>query len=159
MQISMWVPYDAKRMRRTYAFVLRPQLKWTRILGGVIAVLFLAVLPLEPSNPVAPAFVVIGLCFVFAAVPISVRRCMRLQSWAIVDRSRLTLDDEWITVTFPLVEWRYKWTGLHGVAETRADWYAMVGKVQAIAIPKDLMTEEQRTEFGAFLQRLRPVYK
>jgi YcxB-like protein len=159
MQISIVVPYDAKRMRRTYRFVLRPQFKVTRILGWVIVVLGLAIVPLNPADPVAYGFVVLGLFFVVAVAPLSVARCMRLQSWAIADRSRLTLDDEWVTVTFPLVESRFKWSGLYRVAETRADWYAMVGKVQAVAIPKELMTEEQRAEFGAFVQRLRPVYK
>lgn len=159
MQISMWVPYDEKRMRRTYRFILRPQLKVTRILGWVIALPGLAIVPLQPSYPVPYVFVVLGLFFVFAAGPISVARCMRLQSMAIMDGSRMTLDDQWVTVIFPLVESRFKWTGLDRVVETRADWYLMVGKAQAVAIPKDLMTEEQRAEFGAFVQRLRPMWK
>jgi YcxB-like protein len=159
MQISLSVPYDEKRLRRTYRFVLRPQLRRARILGWLIIVLGLAIVPLEPSNPLPYVFVVLGLFYVFALAPLSVRRCMRLQSMAIMDWSRLTLDDHSVTVTFPLVESRFKWTGLDRVVETRADWYAMVGKVQAVAIPKDLMTEEQRAEFGAFVQRLLPVWK
>jgi hypothetical protein len=128
-------------------------------MGWLIVVLGLAIVQLEPSNPLPYGFVVFGLFCVFGVLRFSVRRCMRLQSWATMDGSRMTLDDQSVTVIFPLVESRFKWTALDRVVETRADWYAMVGKAQAVAIPKDLMTDEQRAEFGAFVQRLRPVWK
>ena len=159
MQISMWVPYDEKRLRRTLQFILRPQLKLTRILGGVLIVLGLALAALEPSTPVAHGTVVLGLLFVVAVAPITVARCMRMQSNVIKDGFHMTLDDEWVTVANPLAESRFRWAGLGRVIETPEVWYIMFGKIQAITIPKDLLTEEQRAEFAAFVNGLQPAWK
>jgi hypothetical protein len=46
-----------------------------------------------------------------------------------------------------------------GCVETPEVWYAMFGKMQAFAIPKDPMTEEQRAEFAAFAAALQPARK
>lgn len=159
MQISMWVPYDEKRLRRTLQFILRPQLKSIRILGGVLIVIGLALVALEPSTPLAYVALVLGLLFVFAIAPITVAWSMRMQSNAIRDGLHMTLDDEWVTMTYPLAESRLRWAGLGRVIETPEVWYIMFGKLQAITIPKDPMTEEQRAEFGAFVNKLHPAGK
>jgi hypothetical protein len=154
MQISVWVPYDEQRLRRTLQFILRPQLKFIRIMGGVLIVLGLVLVALEPSMPVAYGAVVLGLLFVVAIAPITVARSMRMQSNVIKDGFHMTLDDEWVTVTYPLAESRFRWAGLGRVIETPEVWYIMFGKIQAVTIPKDPMTEQQRAEFAAFVDRL-----
>ncbi|MDW5330639.1 YcxB family protein [Plantactinospora sp. KLBMP9567] len=159
MQISMWVPYDEKRLRRTLRFLLRPQLKSVRILGGVLIVLGLALVALEPSMPMAYGALVLGLLFVVAIAPITVARSVRMQSDVIKDGFHMTLDDEWVTVANPLAESRFRWAGLGRVIETPEVWYIMFGKIQAITIPKDLLTEEQRAEFAAFVNGLQPAWK
>ncbi|MEN3615968.1 YcxB family protein [Plantactinospora sp. CA-294935] len=159
MQISMWVPYDEKRLRRTLRFLLRPQLNSVRILGGVLIVLGLALVALEPSMPMAYGALVLGLLFVVAIAPITVARSVRMQSDVIKDGFHMTLDDEWVTVANPLAESRFRWAGLGRVIETPEVWYIMFGKIQAITIPKDLLTEEQRAEFAAFVNGLQPAWK
>jgi hypothetical protein len=151
MQISMWVPYDEERLRRTLRFILRPQLKRIRILGGVLILLGVALVALEPSTPIAYGAVVIGLLFVFAIAPITVARSVRWQSNVIKDDFHMTLDDEWLTVTYPLAESRFRWAGLGRVIETSEVWYVMFSKIQAVTIPKDAMTDGQRAEFAAFV--------
>jgi hypothetical protein len=159
VQISLWVPYDEKRLRRTLQFLQRPQLKRIRILGGVLIVLGLALVALEPSMPMAYGVLVLGLLYVVAIAPLQVSRSMRAQSNVIKDGFHMTLDDEWLMVTFPLAEARLRWAGLGRVIETPEVWYVMFGKIQAVPIPKDLMTEEQRAEFAAFVNGLQPALK
>jgi len=157
MQISMWVPYDEKRLRRTLRFILRPQLRTVRILGTVLTLLGLVLVALDPSAPLGYVAPVLGLLFVFAVGPLTVARSMRMQSDVIRDGCHMTLDDEWLTMTYPLAESRLRWAGLGRVIETPEVWYVMFGKLQAITIPKDPMTEEQRAQFDAFVKGLRPV--
>jgi len=154
MQISVWVAYDAGRLRRTIQCILRPQLKRVRIMGGLLAVLGLALVALDPSAVFAYGAVAIGLFFVVGIAPITVARSVRMQSNAIKDGSQITMDDEWITVSYPLAESRLRWAGLDRVIETPEVWYAMFGKIQAVTIPKDPMTEEQRAEFAALVNRV-----
>ena len=59
----------------------------------------------------------------------------------------------------PLAESRFRWAGLGRVIEAAEVWYVMFGKIQAVTIPKDPMTEEQRVEFSAFIAGSRPVWK
>ncbi|MEU5939230.1 YcxB family protein [Micromonospora sp. NPDC047548] len=159
MQISIWVPYDEKQLRRTLQFVLRPQLNSIRILGGGLIVLGLALVALEPSTSLAYVALVLGLLFVVAIAPITVAQSMRMQSNVIRDGFHMTLDDEWVTLTYPLAESRFRWSGLGRVIETPEVWYIMFGKIQAIMIPKDPMTEEQRAAFAAFVNGLHPASK
>ncbi|MFI5908554.1 YcxB family protein [Dactylosporangium sp. NPDC051541] len=157
MRISVWVPYDERRLRRTLQFILRPQLRRIRVMGGVLIVLGLAGLALGPSPAVPSGVVVLGLLFVFAVGPLTVARSVRLQSNVIRDGFHMMLDDEWATVSYPLAESRFRWAGLERVIETPEVWYAMFGKMQAFTIPKGPMTAEQRAEFTAFVGGLRPA--
>ena len=154
MQISMVVPYDEELLRRTLQFILRRQLKSTRILGGVLTVLGIAMVALDPTRPMSYAMAIVGLLFVIAIGPITLNRSMRLQSNVIKDECHIALDDEWVTVAYPLVESRFRWAGPQRVIETPEVWYIMCGKIQAVTIPKASMTEEQRVEFAAFVNRL-----
>ena len=157
MQISMWVPYDEQQLRRTLRFILRPQMKPLRILGGVLAVLGLAMVALDPSSALAYVPLVLGLLLAFTIEPITVAQSMRMQSDVIRKGFHLTLDDDWVTLTNPLAESRLRWSGLDRATETPEAWYVMFGKMQAVTIPKGPMTEEQRTTFAAFVNGLRPA--
>ncbi|GAB7037245.1 MULTISPECIES: YcxB family protein [Catenuloplanes] len=154
MQISLWVPYDERRLRRTITFLARSQLRAVRIIGAVPVPLGVLLIVLDPTLPLAYVSVIIGLFLLFAAGPITVARSVRAQSRTIRDGQQLTLDDEWVTVTYPLAESRFRWAGLDTVIETPEVWYAMFGRFQAIAIPKAEMTDGQRAEFAAFVARL-----
>ena len=154
MQISVSVADDEQRLRRTIRFLLRPQLKLIRVLGGVIIVLGLVLVALKPTAPPYYGALLLGLLFVFAVGPFAVARSMRVQSTAIRDGFHLRLDDECLTVSYPLVESRFRWAGLGRVIETAEVWYIMFGKLQAVTIPKAPMTEEQRAEFAAFVNGL-----
>ncbi|HEX6684770.1 MAG TPA: YcxB family protein [Candidatus Limnocylindrales bacterium] len=158
MHISMWVAYDEKRLRRTLSFILRPQLRRIRIMGGIIIFFGIVLLALDPSQVSGYAFSGIGLLLVAAIGPITVARAVRMQSDVVKEGLHMTLDDEAVTVTYPLVESRFKWAGLGRVVETSEVWYIMFGKIQAITIPKGTMTEEQRAEFATFVATLHPVY-
>jgi hypothetical protein len=150
----MGVPHDEKRLRRTLRFLLRPQLKLIRIMGGVLIVLGLILVAMDPSDPVAYLAMSLGLLFAVAVAPIAMAQSMRAQSDVIKDGFHVTLDDEWVTVVYPLAESRFRWAGLGRVVETPEVWYIMFGKVQAVTIPKYPMTDEQRAEFATFVDRL-----
>jgi YcxB-like protein len=158
MQISLWVPYDENQLRRTLRFILRPQLRAIRILGVILAVLGFALVLLDYSMPLAYGVVVLGLLCAVAVAPITVARAMRMQSNIIRDGFQLKIDEEWLTITYPLVESRFRWAGFDRVIETAEVWYVMFGKVQAVTIPKNTMTEQQRAEFAAFVGGLRPAW-
>ncbi|SCL70867.1 YcxB-like protein [Micromonospora citrea] len=157
MRISMLVPYDEKQLRRTLHFVLRPQLRPLRVMGWVLIVLGVALVALKPSAPLAYGVLVLGLLFVVAIPPITVAQSVRMQSDVIRDGLHITLDDEWLTLTYPLAESRFRWSGLGRVVETSEVWYVMFGKLQAIMIPKAPMTEEERATFAAFVGGLHPA--
>jgi len=120
-------------------------------MGGVLIVLGLAIAAMEPSAVVAYGIVILGPLFVVAVAPITVARSVRVQSNVIKDGFHMLLNDEWATMSYPLLESRFRWAGLDRVIETPEAWYAMFGKIQAITIPKEPMTEEQRAEFAAFV--------
>ncbi len=151
MHIVIRVPHDEARLRRTLRFILRPQVTATRIVGGLLIVLGLFLAELRPSDALVYVAILLGLWWVFGAGPTAVGRSLRKQSKAVKGDCLLELDDEWITVTYPLAESRSRWTGIDRVAETVDAWYVMFAKRQALAIPKDLMTAEQRAEFAAFV--------
>jgi hypothetical protein len=155
VQISMTVPYDEGRLRRTLAFLIRPQVKACRIMFGVLIVLGGGLVALEPATPLGYAIVILGVLFVVGFGPITVARSMNAQSNVIKDAAHMTLDDEWVTVSYPLAESRFRWPGLGRVVETPEVWYLMFGKFQAVTVPRDTMTQEQRAEFAAFVDGLR----
>jgi hypothetical protein len=150
MQISMWVPYDERELRATIRFIIRKQVRALRVVGGFIAVLGVGVVALDPTDVIAYTMVALGLLFAFAIAPISVSRSVRLTPPLARHGWYITLDDEWITTINPLAEARYRWAAFE-VVETPEAWYGQFSKIQAMAIPKRLMTEGQRAEFAAFL--------
>ena len=154
----MWVPFDEKQLRRTIRFILKPQMRRVRLLGGLVVVLGLLLVAMDPAGMKGYVFAALGLFFVLALGPISVARSVRMQSNVIKDGLHMTLDSEAITVTYPLVESRFKWAGLGKVVETPEVWYIMFGRVQAIPVPKACMTEPQRAEFGEFVRTLTPRF-
>jgi hypothetical protein len=157
MQISMAVPYDEKRLRRTVQFVLRPQLNFIRVVGAALFVIGIGLVALDPSAPMSYTVGVIGLVFLVAMGPYTLARSMRLQTTIIRNGCHITLDDEWVTMAYPLAETRFRWAALVRVVETPEVWYLMFGRLQAATIPKESMTEAQRAEFAEFAVRLRPA--
>ncbi|MEV0081421.1 YcxB family protein [Saccharopolyspora sp. NPDC050642] len=149
--MSLEVPHDVHRLRRTIRFLSRPYVLLTRILGGVLAFLGVVLIVLDTSSAVGYAAAAGGLAVVFAIGPIMVAVGMRTQAAAIQHGYRLTLDDEWMHVAYPLVESRCRWEGLDRAVETPEAWYVMFGKAQAVVVPKDVMTPQQRAEFEAFV--------
>ncbi|GFJ96212.1 YcxB family protein [Phytohabitans rumicis] len=119
MQISVWVPYDEARLRRTLTFVLRPQTQRVRLIGVALVLLGLLLVALDPSVVLSYGVVFLGLFFAVAIGPITVSRAVGMQSNVIREGLHLTMDDEWITVTYPLAETRFRWAGLGKVIETR----------------------------------------
>lgn len=155
--MSFEVPYDAQQLRRTIRFLVRNQLMLIRILGGVLALLGLLLVVLEPSETFGYAAVVGGLVLVLAIGPILVTIGMRMQAAAIKQAFRLTLNDEWLQISYPLAESRLWWAGLGRAVETPDAWYVMFGKAQAVVVPKGVMAPQQQAEFADFVARLRPA--
>ncbi|MEV4516302.1 YcxB family protein [Dactylosporangium sp. NPDC049525] len=151
MQISMWVPYDEGRLRRTIKIVLRPQMRLIRVLGAVLVLVGLLLATTGEAFEVTLLAVVLGVVFMTAMSPLVVGRTVRMQSHVIKDGFHMTLTEEWLTVAFPLAETKYRWAGVDRVVETPEAWYLMLGKVQSITVPKETMTDAQRAEFAAFL--------
>ena len=163
MQIVAAVPYDEQQLRETLTFILKPQLRRIRIYGWVILVLGLVILALAlPTTDfvetvVGLMFAVLGAYFAFAVRPVSISRAIRRQPRVVRDGYWLTLDDEWLTVSYPLLQSRYRWAGLESIVDTPTAWYVRLSRYQALAIPKAPLTPEQQAEFTAFLARRQPV--
>ncbi|WP_040797669.1 YcxB family protein [Nocardia higoensis] len=154
MQISMWVPYDEGRLRRTLTFLSRSQLRVLRALGVLGALFGLFLVVRTPASPPAYLMVAIGLFLVFGMQPLAVAWSIRGQAQAVKDSQHMTLDEEWLTVITSLTETRLRWAGINRIVETPEVWYAMYGKYQAVAIPKETMTEQERATFTAFVAAL-----
>jgi len=157
VQITLTVPYDAQLLRRTVTFLLRPQLRRVRILGGVITVGGLLLILLDPANVPAYAIMACGLGFLFVVGPLTVAYSLRAQSDAVRQGFHMRLDDDGVQVTYPLVESRFRWAALGKIVETPEVWYMMLGRVQAVTVPKNAMAPQQQAEFAAFVAHLRPV--
>jgi hypothetical protein len=155
--ISMAVRYDAERVRRTVTHLLAPQFRLVRAMGVVLVVLGVLLIWLDPTDPFAYGAVVLGVFFIFAMGPITVRRTIGMQPDAARHDYRLTIDDEGVASAFPLFENRYRWPMVQRVVETPEVWYLMMGRVQAVVVPKEHMTAEQRAEFAGFLARTVPA--
>jgi hypothetical protein len=154
MQISMWVPYDERRLRRTIKVVLRPQVRLIRILGAVLVALGLLTGATGGSFELALVAVVLGVVCMTVVGPLTAAQSVRMQSAVIKDGYHMTLSDDWLTVAYPLAEARYRWAGVDKVIDLPDAWYLMLGKAQAFTVPKDAMTQEQRAEVAAFLGTL-----
>ncbi len=153
----MWVPYEEERLRRTIRFVMRHQLNMWRVGGVVIVLLGLFMLMLDSTDSIGYVFTGIGLAFVFVVGRATVAWTLRMQAGAVKDGCQMAISDEWLTVANSLVESRIRWAAFGRVIETPEVWYIMFGKLQAVAVPKELMTDEQRATFTAFVNGLQPT--
>jgi hypothetical protein len=163
VQITAAVPYDEQQLRATLAFILRPQVKRIRIYGLFLLVCGLIAFPLALSEAdfvatvVGLMLLVLGVYFVFAVRPLAISRAVSRQSRLTRDGYWLTLDDEWLGISYPLLQSRYRWAGLESITDTPQAWYVRFSKYQALAIPKAPLTPEQQAEFAAFLAHRPPV--
>jgi hypothetical protein len=69
MRISLTVPYGADLSRRTLTFLARSQLRPTRILSGVVALLGLLIALVDRTNPLGYAVLAGGVVLLFGLVP------------------------------------------------------------------------------------------
>ncbi|MFI9400749.1 YcxB family protein [Nocardia sp. NPDC052316] len=71
----------------------------------------------------------------------------------------MTLDDEGITTTHPLIGSRVRWTALSHIIETPEAWYLVLSRMSALTVAKTRMTGDLRATFTEFVHELRPVAK
>jgi hypothetical protein len=163
VQINAAVPYDEQQLRATLAFILRPQLKRARVYGWIFTAIGVAVVATTLTTPdlgltLGGVFTVaFGLYFSLGIMPRSISRIIRRQPRITRDGYWLTLDDEWLQVTYPLVQSRFRWAGVESIVDTPAAWYVRFSRIQAIAIPKARLSPEQQAEFAGFLAQRQPV--
>lgn len=157
VQISFSVPYDPRLLRRTLTFLARSQLRGIRALGGLIVLVGLLLVVLSPADLVPYALVLCGVAFLFGIVPLTVAYSMRRQSAAIRHPFHLTVDDEWVQVSYPLIESRFRWAAVDHIVETPEVWHIVLGSLQAQTVPKSAMTPQQQAEFAALVSRLAPT--
>ncbi|QQQ78287.1 YcxB family protein [Saccharothrix sp. 6-C] len=157
MRIILQVPYDEQRLRRTIKFVLRPSVKKLRLAGAVMAPLGVLLLLLG-VGPLVPLLLIgLGLLYAFALEPFMVRQSLRAQNPVVRQGYQLVVDDAGFTMEAEAYAQRMAWSTVQRVEEQPDAWFLVISKVQALAVHKHLMTEEQRAEFAALLaQRVRP---
>ncbi|WP_447007211.1 YcxB family protein [Saccharothrix isguenensis] len=158
MDISFSVSYDERRLRRVIKFLIRRQLKWVRVMGAVVAIGAAAALATEyVSTWTGAVFIVMGGALAVLSEPYSVAHSMRVQSMATREGYVMTLGETHFAVNAHSYSWQSSWSILEQVVDTPDAWYLMFGRFQAQAVYKELMTEEQRAEFVAFLARRNPA--
>ncbi|MEV8440563.1 YcxB family protein [Actinosynnema sp. NPDC051121] len=157
MEISIRVPYDEQRLRRSLKFVLRRNVKRLRVLGLVIAVLGAALMFFTGPTITTITLVVLGLVYVVGMEPLLVWQSMRAQNAATRQDYRLTVDEAGFAMKADAYEQRLAWSTVQRVEEEPDAWFIVLSKAQALGVYKDLMTEEQRTAFAAILAQRQPV--
>jgi hypothetical protein len=156
VNISFPVAYDERRLRRLIKFLVRRQLKWLRVVGVAMVVAGVAALATEFLSISTVTFLIaMGVLLGVLLEPLSVAQSMRVQSIATREGYVMTLAETHVAVNAHSYSWQFSWSILDQVVDTPDAWYLMFGKIQAQAVYKDLMTEEQRAEFTAFLARHR----
>ncbi|KOX18594.1 hypothetical protein ADK67_35865 [Saccharothrix sp. NRRL B-16348] len=161
MEISLRVPYDEQRLRRSIRFVLRPSVKKLRIAGLImtpIGVLLLFTSVFTGTGWLVPAaLIVLGLLYAFALEPFMVRQSLRAQNAATRQDYDLTVDEAGFTMKAESYEQRMAWSTIQRVDEQPDAWFLVISKLQALAVHKDLMTEEQQRQFVAILAQHAPA--
>jgi hypothetical protein len=163
VQINAAVPYDEQQLRATLTFIIRPQVRRVRVYGWIFTAIGLVLVAATLTSPdvsltVGGVFMVaFGLYFAFGIMPRSISRAISRQPRITRDGYWLTLDDEWLQVTYPLVQSRFRWAGVERIVDTPTAWYVRFSRIQAIAIPKARLSAEQQAEFAGFLAQRQPV--
>ena len=157
MEISLRVPYDERRLRRSIEYVLRRSVKTLRIAGACLVVGG-AVLLVVTGPAVTPiALLVLGLVYAFGMEPFLVWQSLRRQNPAARQDYDLTVDDAGFTMKAEAYEQRLAWSMIQRVDEEPDAWFLVLSKIQAMAVYKDLMTEQQKTTFAAILAQRQPA--
>jgi hypothetical protein len=163
VQINAAVPYDEQQLRATLTFIIRPQVRRIRVYGWIFIVLGVVTVVTTWTTPdllptLGGVFLVAsGLYFALGVVPMSISRAIRRQPRITRDGYWLTIDDEWLQLTYPLVQSRFRWAGVESIVDTPTAWYVRFSRIQAIAIPKARLSPEQQAEFAGFLAQRQPV--
>lgn len=158
MNISFSVSHNEQRLRRVIKFLVRRQLKWLRIIGVVMAAAGVAALVTDSlSTWTGTVLAITGAVFAVLLEPYAVAHSMRVQSLVAREGYVMTLEETHVAVNAHSYSWRFSWSILDQIVDTPDAWYLMFGKIQAHAVYKELLTEEQRAEFTAFLARRQTV--
>ncbi|MEU4762421.1 YcxB family protein [Actinosynnema sp. NPDC023794] len=153
MQISVHVPYDEQRLRRSLKFVVRPQTKKLRIVGLIMVPAGALMWLTGIDWPMPVLVIVLGLAYAFALEPFMVRQSLRALNPSARQDYELTLDDAGFAVKAESYEQRLAWSTIQRVDEQPDAWFLVITKMQVLPVYKDLMTEEQRALFADILAR------
>ncbi|MFI9010908.1 YcxB family protein [Actinosynnema sp. NPDC053489] len=157
MELSIRVPYEEQRLRRMVEFVLRRPVRKLRIAGALMTACGV-LLPLTGTGWFLPAVLVaLGLVYLFAMRPYLLWQSMRSQHDATRQDYRLTLDEAGFAMEGETYEQRIAWSTLQRVEEEPDAWFLVLGKQQALAVYKDLMTDDQRAAFAELLSHRQPA--
>ncbi|WP_157767620.1 YcxB family protein [Actinosynnema pretiosum] len=148
--MTITVPYDERLFKRTTQFLLRPQLNRLYVLGAVLVALGVAMLTLTTIDKVVGVVcVVLGPLLVFRIGRVTAAQALEAQWSATRAAFNLVIDDQWVSIAYPLAQMRCHWETVARVVEKPDVWYLMFTKSQAVPLPKNLMTPEQQAEFAA----------
>ncbi|MFD0207396.1 MULTISPECIES: YcxB family protein [Saccharothrix] len=157
MEISIAVPHDEQRLRRSLKFVLSRNVKRLRVLGLVMAALGAALMLVTGPTITTVVLVVLGLVYAIAMEPFLLWQSMRGLNPATRQDYLLTVDEAGFTMKADVYEQRLAWSTIQRVDEEPDAWFLMITKAQALGVYKDLMTEEQRSQFAAILAQRQPA--
>jgi hypothetical protein len=157
MNITFAVPYDKQRQRTLLNFLIRPSATRLRIAGAVVAVIGGVMLLTDLTSVMWGTFIIIlGVVTPTVSAKLTVSQTIRAQGALGRLGYQMTLDEAGVVVTSEMSEGRFAWSALDIVERPEA-WYLHVSQMQGVAVFKDLMTEEQRAEFAAFVAQRQPV--
>ncbi|MFD1149860.1 YcxB family protein [Saccharothrix hoggarensis] len=158
MQISMWVPYDEQRLRRSARFVLRSSMTRLRVATLVVALSGAAVMLLtDLGSPTLLGATIAAACVALVMEPVAVRQVVRTQGAVMRPGYQMTLDDAGVEMRGAAFTTRFGWPALERIVEQPDAWYLMFGKMQTMVVYKEFLTPEQGAEFSAFLSWPQPA--
>ncbi|MFC8531467.1 YcxB family protein [Nocardia sp. NPDC057227] len=153
MHITIDLPYDEHLLRRTLRHLLRRSVLIYRILGLSVALVGALLALADGTRELGIVYIAAGFLVAVLSGPLLLRWVIRRQSPALTAAVRMTFTDEHFSASGPLFEARYHWAIFSSITDTPEAWLLMVGKFQAITVPKAAMTADQRQTFAAFLAR------
>jgi hypothetical protein len=158
MNITLWVPYDKQRLRTQIKFLMRPTTITLRIVGAAASVIGVVMLLTDYTSIMSGSYPLVFGVFLLV-ISGSVLTSSALRGLGPLARLgyQLTLDDAGMAVKSELVDTRFPWQAIGSIVERPEAWYLLLARNQGQAVFKDLMTEEQRAEFAAFVAQRQPV--
>ncbi|MBP2338207.1 hypothetical protein JOF41_004385 [Saccharothrix coeruleofusca] len=137
--------------------MLRPPVKWMRIAGPMLVACGVVFLLTNSGSLLLAGSILAGVLCTFAFEPLMVWYSLRAQNAAIRQGYHLVVDDVGVTMKAESYESRLAWSTVQRVKEEPDVWFLVLSKMEAVAVYKDLMTEEQRSQFAAVLAQRQPA--